>query len=430
MIIKSKLTQNRSKAFGHTAREAYWDFDHKNTPLNHGSFGACPLPVREARNQILAKIEANPDLYMRTTLYEDVEAARATACEWIDSEPLNTVFVQNATVGFNTVIRSLPLKKGDTIIYCSTTYGACEKTLKFLELRHGIKHVSVDINYPMSDDEIVDAYRQAIDAHPSTVLCLFDTVSSMPAAILPYNELVALCREKEVLSFIDGAHSIGLIPVSMRKTQPDFYVTNVHKWGYGVRGGAILYVAEEHHRLIHTLPVSHTYLDDSENLEPEQEERRLIDRFTFIGTQDFSPYMAITAAYEFRKQLGGEAQIRKYCNDLAIKVGDLAASQWRTEVLGHAGAMVTVRLPIPEEFLAAASEERKQELFQLICDHPLTRGTYVPPIYHNGKMYVRFSAQVYNELEDYQVGIDAVNEALDIFFMNEVEEVQDMWVCV
>lgn len=39
----------------------------------------------------------------------------------------------------------------------------------------------------------------------------------------------------------------------------------------------------------------------------------------------------------------------------------------------------------------------------------------MPPIYHNGKMYVRFSAQVYNELEDYQVGIDAVNEALDIF---------------
>lgn len=442
MIIKTKIDATTAQTpqttfpgittFGHASRDKFWRFDSNNTPLNHGSFGACPTPVVQARNNILEQIESNPDRFMRTDLYSDIEVARATACKWLDSEPLNTVFVQNATVGFNTILRSLPLKKGDTIIYCSTSYGACEKTLEFLQLRHGIRHVSIDINYPDdTNTDIVNKYRKAIDDNPQTVMCLFDTVSSMPAAVLPYNQLVSLCREKEVLSFIDGAHSIGLIPVSLRHTRPDFFVTNVHKWGYGVRGGAILYVAEEHHRIIHTLPVSHSYLDDSEDLEHKLEQRRLVDRFTFIGTQDFSPYLAITAAYEFRQKLGGEKAIRQYCDTLAIAVGKKASTQWGTSVLGTAGAMVTVELPIPEDFLHSASADQKQQLFQLICDHPLTRGTYVPPAYHNGKMYVRFSAQVYNELEDYQVGIDAVNEALDLFFhADDVDGVRDLWVCV
>lgn len=407
--------------FGHQARNKYWDFDPQNTPLNHGSYGATPIVVHDSRMKLLKQVEKNTDRFMRVDLYKLEDEARQVVANWIDSDPLNTAFVPNASMGFNAVIRSLPLKADDVVVYCNTIYGACAKTLAFMENRYGVKSVGVELTYPEdSDEDVVRKFKEAIEANPKTKLVIFDTVSSQPGCLLPYNEITALCREKGVLSFIDGAHGLGLIPISLRKTQPDFFVSNLHKWGYTPRGSAVLYVDKKHHRTVHTLPVSHTYLDDKAELDPKLEERRLIDRFTFVGTLDFTTHLSVAEAWKFRQEIGGEEKIREYCFNLAKQVGELAAKEWGTEVLENkAGtlstAMVNVRLPISEKFLSSASEEKKLELFRLINDHPMKFDTFVPPSYHNGKMYVRFSCQVYNELSDYMVGIKAIDDALKTF---------------
>ncbi|KAG5356661.1 Hercynylcysteine sulfoxide lyase [Yarrowia sp. C11] len=407
-------------SFGHTTRHKCWDFDSQNTPLNHGSFGATPKEVEEHRFDLIRQIERNSDKFMRVDLYKMEEETRDLVSKWINSEKLNTVFVPNASVGFNTVIRSLPLKEGDVIVHCSTLYGACDKTLKFMENRYGVKSAKVDIRYPEdSDEDVVEKYRKVIEANPRTKMVIFDTVSSMPGCLLPFNELIQLCKELNVLSFVDGAHGVGLVELDLKKNEPDFFVSNLHKWGYVPRGAAVLVVAKKHHKTIHTLPVSHTYLDDGfESVSEQDKNRRLVDRFTFVGTIDFSTHLSTPAAVKFRESLGGEEVIRKYCFELARKVGAFAAEFFTTEVLENAAgtlttAMVNVRLPVSEKWLKEASNEQKDELFKVLNNYPLENfDTFVPPVFHNDKVYIRLSCQVYNELSDYKVGVQAVKEAL------------------
>lgn len=40
---------------------------------------------------------------------------------------------------------------------------------------------------------------------------------------MPVDKLVALCKQEGVLSFIDGAHAMGQIPIDLKTLKPDFY---------------------------------------------------------------------------------------------------------------------------------------------------------------------------------------------------------------
>jgi hercynylcysteine S-oxide lyase len=82
-------------------------------------------------------------------------------------------------------------------------------------------------------------------------------------------------RQNDILSVIDGAHAIGQIPLDIKEIEPDFFVTNCHKWLFTPRGSAILYVPYKHQKKIHpsvTSPYFHL---------------GFVAEFSWVGTQDF-----------------------------------------------------------------------------------------------------------------------------------------------
>jgi hypothetical protein len=42
-------------------------------------------------------------------------------------------------------------------------------------------------------------------------------------------------------------------------------------------------------------------------------------QYEWTGTQDWMPFMSISAAIAFRKEIGGEDRIMDYCHTLAIE---------------------------------------------------------------------------------------------------------------
>ncbi len=56
---------------------------------------------------------------------------------------------------------------------------------------------------------------------------------------------------------IDGAHALGLLPLNLAALNPDYFVSNCHKWLCGARGSAVLYVARHRQVGIKPLVVSH-----------------------------------------------------------------------------------------------------------------------------------------------------------------------------
>ena len=56
--------------------------------------------------------------------------------------------------------------------------------------------------------------------------------------------IISSLKEHNIITCIDGAHAPGQLELSMRKLQPDFYVGNLHKWVYAMRGTALVYISE------------------------------------------------------------------------------------------------------------------------------------------------------------------------------------------
>jgi len=400
--------------FGKSFRAKYFkSLDSTVYPVNHGSFGVTPDPVIEKYFESIKEDFLFPDRYIRSKQKSEYSQSLKEIAKFLDADYLNLAFVDNASVGVNTVLRSLPFAKGDKIVMQSTVYGSCGNTVKFLENRHGVVPLLVQLDYPLSDDEVVAKFEEVFKRE-SPKLAMFDTITSMPGVRVPFERLVQLCHKYGVLSLVDGAHGAGLLPLHLDALDADFFVSNLHKWLFVPRGCAVLYVAQRHHRKIHTMPISHSYLDDSVVLGPSLEATRLVDRFAFVGTKIFAPVSVIADAIRFRTEVcGGEQAIWDYCHSLALKAGATVSEKWGTTVLGpilSVSTMVNVEVPVSELGInvAVLTGPRMADCLDYYSDELFPYDTFVPYIVHNNKVYVRFSAHIYNELSDFEYAADAV----------------------
>lgn len=147
------------------------------------------------------------------------------------------VFVANATTGVNTVLRSLKFSPGDKIVYFDFIYGACGKSVQYVEETTPVVGVKIEATFPISDDELVKRFRETIEREQRSGarvrIAIFDTIVSMPGVRLPFERFVAVCKELGVISLVDGAHGVGHIPLDLGRLGADFFVSNCHKYSPG-----------------------------------------------------------------------------------------------------------------------------------------------------------------------------------------------------
>ncbi|KAF2792744.1 PLP-dependent transferase [Melanomma pulvis-pyrius CBS 109.77] len=430
------LAVREKKKFG---KELIKDFlfaeGHKN--LNHGSFGTYPRPVREAMHGFSDASEARPDDFIFYTYPKKLDESR-TALAALLSVPVETlVFVPNATTGVNTVLRNLVYEEGDKILYFATAYGACEKTVVHLTETTPVQGVKIEFVHPVEDDWIVDQFRKRVKEEQAkganVKVAMFDTVVSIPGVRMPFERLTAACKELGVLSLVDAAHGIGHIDLDLAKLDPDFLVSNCHKWLYVPRGCAVFHVPVRNQHLIRTtLPTSHGFnplpvpgiAKIPTPVPSSGAKTAFIQNFEFMATIDNSPFLCIPAAIAYRESLGGEKSIMEYCNRLAREAGRRAAEILGTEVLENSTGtlgnccMTNVRLPISqsvvEEVAIKGGIEKdnvvtwvREWMSKLLSDE---YSTFIMIRWYAGAWWARFSGQVYLEIEDFEWGARVLKE--------------------
>lgn len=400
--------------FGHEFRKKHFPHVSKDiVPVNHGSYGLPPKVVLDKHHSAVEMDNAGPDRYVREKQPLEYVAALQAVAPMLQTDWSNLALVANATTAINTVLRLYPFSKGDTLAMASTAYGACANTIRFVAQQQGLNVEVVSLQYPLSDDQVVAEWAQLFAAK-KVRLAMFDTVSSMPGVQVPWRRLVALCREHSVLSLVDGAHGVGLIDMHLSEA-PDFLASNLHKWCFVPRGCAVLYVAPEHHSVIQSLPISHSYSHPTASLPP------LVSKFFFIGSQSFAAVSCVPAAIEFRKLVGGEEAIRAYCFGLARQAAAIAHRRWPGSVLENsegtlATAMVSFTLPMHEYGEFHYTLREIAALVEFAAKHQMQHRTFVPVAGHGKSVVGRFSAQVYNELSDFEYAASALDAALRAFF--------------
>lgn len=220
--------------FGHAMRNAYFNFDPDYTPLNHGAFGTYPTPVGQRLHAWQRAAEARPDEFIRYDIPVELDRSRKAIASFLNIDADAVVFVPNTTTGVNIVLRSLRYEKGDVLVYFSTIYSACEKTVEYLNESTDVESEKIELQYPIADDEVIKRFEEKLQSVKSggrvTRVAIFDTISSLPGVRVPWERLVQSCQANGVLSLVDGAHGIGHISLQhLGKVDPDFFISNCHK---------------------------------------------------------------------------------------------------------------------------------------------------------------------------------------------------------
>ncbi|GMG39181.1 unnamed protein product [Ambrosiozyma monospora] len=305
-----------------------------------------------------------------------------------------------------------------------------ENTIDYIVSRNELKLEILQLEYPSTDEEILEKFDTALnpETNPSKSpikLCFFDAVVSMPGIKLPFAGIVNICKRYNTLSFIDGAHSIGMISIDLDKIQPDFYVSNLHKWLYCARGCAILYVTPGHQGLyqseVQPFPISHVYHG-----------AKFYEKFLFNASNNYSSYLAVGSALKFIDDVcGGLDQIMDYCNGLRMDAIKLFRNDLGLEVLENSeGSLSSFMFNV---FVGGLSEPRVEYLKLHMVD-PIwyeEMRTFIFDIlvnqYHtfiafglfSGKLFLRFSSQVYLDLEEFKLGYSWFVDALERFFQHK-----------
>ncbi|KAI0408926.1 putative aminotransferase family protein [Xylaria palmicola] len=413
--------------FGRAMRHAHFAFSPGYTPLNHGSYGTHPVSVRGTHAALLSEVEAAPDRFIVLEWTARLREARAAAAGVLGCATDDLVFVPNATTGVDTVLKNLGWARGDVVLVYDVVYDSVRAGLAWLEETFGVRVEVVPLRLPLPDDEIVAAVVGAArrvnegGGGERVRLAIVDTIVSMPGIRIPFEALVPALQAEDVLVLVDGAHGIGHVDIDLAALQPDFFVTNLHKWLFVPRAVAALYVPRQHQGLIRTsLPTSYRYRKRGQ----EGGNEAFLDLFDFVATLDTTHYLTVKDALEFRtKVCGGERAIQTYCRAVAREGAEVAAGLLGTEVMDSAGSRMrecnfaNVRLPLEVSCEGGEGEaadgkvdpKNAGRLGMWLKERGVVEsGCYFQTCLYRGALWWRLSGMIYVDVEDFRKGAEAL----------------------
>ncbi len=176
-----------------------------------------------------------------TQRYEDVRKKVAELVGAID--PQTIAFTKGATESINIVAQSFlkkKLKEGDNVVISAMEHHAnlipwqqacaqCQATLRI---------TPVDNNGEL----ILEKLNDLLDTR--TKLLAVTQISNALGTVNPIEEIFSVARKKNIPVLIDGAQSVGHIPIDLKKLDLDFLVFSAHKM-FGPLGTGVLYCKKE-----------------------------------------------------------------------------------------------------------------------------------------------------------------------------------------
>ena len=208
--------------------------------LNHGSFGATPIPVFNAYQDWQIQLEKQPVEFLEYRHGNLMGISRSKLSDFLGTSPNNIVYTQNATMAINIVAKSLRLGPGDEVLSTQHEYGAVDRMWRILSKEYGYSYIKQEIKLPIkTKSTLIDNFWSGVTNR--TRIVFISHISSPTAIIFPIREIIERSREKGIITIIDGAHAPGQIPLNLNELDPDFYCGSLHKWLFAPKGSGFLY---------------------------------------------------------------------------------------------------------------------------------------------------------------------------------------------
>lgn len=153
--------------------------------------------------------------------------------------PNDIVFTHNTTMSLNMAIKGY-VKAGDHVIASSVEHNSVRRPLYALE-QNGVQVTYIDA------DEQGNYNLQQLKAsmQSNTKLVIVNHSSNLLGTIMPIAEISEITHQHGAKLLVDGAQSVGIIPIDVEKLGIDMLAFPGHKGLLGPQGTGGLYIAPD-----------------------------------------------------------------------------------------------------------------------------------------------------------------------------------------
>ncbi|MBK7668273.1 MAG: aminotransferase class V-fold PLP-dependent enzyme [Sphingobacteriaceae bacterium] len=366
--------------------------------LNFDSFGACPKPIFEDYQKWQLELEQEPAQFIQVNGPTYLKQSREALAKYINCADANDlVYVTNPSYATNIIAKSLKLNPGDEILTTNLEYGVADKAWEYYCKKAGAKYVRQNITLPITTKEkFIEEFFAGLS--PKTKLIFISEITSTTALKFPAKEICEMAKQKGIITFVDGAHTVGHIPLDLSQLKADIYTGACHKWMLTPKGSSFLYVKKEFQKLFDPLLVSWGY----DAMFPTDSQFQ--DYHQMQGTRDFSAFLTIPKAIEFMNQnnwLEVAKESREMVQKNALRFCNLVGSKPLCPITDEwLGQMFSIPISTPEP------EKLQRHLF-------VKYKIEIPVMRHGDKTYLRYSINAFNSQNDLDRLYDALKEIIE-----------------
>jgi selenocysteine lyase/cysteine desulfurase len=335
-------------------------------------------------------LEANPIAhYGRDAGEVLIEDTRTVASRFLGCDLSELAVTTSTTNGMNAIAEGLRLNPGDRVLLPDQEHAGGLHCWQYLARHHGVQLDVVPIPRGEFDaGAIVSAFAKGIRA--DTRVVSVSHVFSSTGLRMPVAELSALARSRGVLCVVDGAQSVGAIPVNVRELGCHAYATSGHKWLMGPKGTGLLFIAKEAQSAIRPMAFEQSY--------------KTYDGYG-NGVVNLPALLGLSEAIRFL-DTAGMAKVEAHNLQLRGALADrLRSTDNLTLVSPPAGALASPLLTA----LLAERFDRTIVSRALLERHQVAIRATHPEFGFNG---IRFSIHQFNTLQDVERAAEAVQHEL------------------
>ena len=285
--------------------------------LDNAATSLRPRSVIEKWDKMSSTLNSNLHRAVHATANratEEFESARTAAAAFIGAESeKEIVFTSGATQSLNLLafcLGEMPgfLAPGDEILVGEAEHHSNILPWQFFAKRKGLIIKVLPVNYKgVLQTEILSGL-----VTPRTRIAVFAHVSNVLGIINPVKDICSFCREKGILTVVDGAQGVVHCPVDVKALGCDFYAFSGHKL-YAAPGTGILWGRKD---LLDSMP---PYMGGGEMIDTVKWEGSTfapVPHKFEAGTQNMAGVPTLKEAFEIAVKMHECAETEKVKNYL------------------------------------------------------------------------------------------------------------------
>lgn len=273
------------------------DYDYFNT----GGLGASPFAVVEKVKNATTELEIYPqpghNMEKWWAIKEKCANVFSASCD-----KKEIALTSCATEGNNIVVNGLPLRRGDEIITSTHEHAGLIIPLLNRMQRDGVvvKTFDPDMKSGLGN---VDRINSLITR--KTKLIFVSHFTCTTGQRFPEKEIARLAKDKGLWFALDGAQTVGNMPIDVKEYGCDFYATSGHKWLLGPKRTGIFYVKKN---LLDTLrPITAgAYSDDGHDIFAKTLKLNPTAQRYEYATENSALFYGLETAIDFMNTIGLE----------------------------------------------------------------------------------------------------------------------------